>query len=142
MPTIVTGEIPTLSAIEQSWPVQIAEHPVIGLIFKIVILGLLVWAVRGYVLERTKQRRAGDQLVTVDELKERCSKKAEEIREQAMNELSHVQEMIKKDLESGKARFDTQSEQIGELAREVRRVSDGVIRLATVMERNGYVKKG
>jgi len=74
-------------------------------VFKIVVLALLVWTLKGYIMEKTLKRRATDQAVTLGELQAFCKEKHGQFKEESSVEIGHVAQLIEKELEHGRARF-------------------------------------
>ena len=85
------------------------------LIFKIVVLGLAVWALRSLIVERTKKVRAGEQYLTADEIKNQCIEQHTNLQDSFKVENKHLKELIEKDLAHGKERFDKIDKKIEEM---------------------------
>jgi len=85
------------------------------LIFKIVVLGLAVWALRSLIVERTKKVRAGEQYLTADEIKNQCIEQHANLQDSFKAENKHLKELIEKDLAHGKERFDKIDKKIEEM---------------------------
>ena len=85
------------------------------LIFKIVVLGLAVWALRSLIVERTKKVRAGEQYLTADEIKNQCIEQHTKLQDSFKVENKHLKELIEKDLAHGKERFDKIDKKIEEM---------------------------
>lgn len=68
--------------------------------------GMAVWGIKSFIVERTKKRRADDQVVTLGELKEHCKREQDEKRKRETSEIMHLKEMIGKDLEHDSKRFE------------------------------------
>ena len=106
--------------------------------FKYVIVGgLAIWLLRAYLVERTKKRKAGFQYLTVDEITKQCTKEHKTLKEGLTVEVTHVHELIEKDLEAGSKQFETHGAEIKGLAEEVRQVSNNMLSLTTALEKNG-----
>jgi len=69
-------------------------------IFRLGVVGIAIWAIKGYINEKAKR------VITLSELDVRCTKCREQIAKERDTEMSHVKELIEKDLEHGRKRFD------------------------------------
>ena len=82
--------------------------------------GLAIYSLKGYIKERTKSRRASDLPVTMGEMNTRFEKENEKTGGIVKLEISHVRELVEKDLAHGKERFDRIDSQIGDMGREMK----------------------
>lgn len=80
--------------------------------FKVVVLALLAWALKGYIMEKTAKRRATDQSVTLGELQGFCKEKHVQVAKDVNGEIIHVSQMLEKDLEHGRGRFTVLEENL------------------------------
>jgi hypothetical protein len=76
------------------------------LIFKGIVLVMLVWALKGYIVERTKKVKAKDQYLTQEEIENHCQKEHKVLKSCFVRKIDHLGELIKKDLEHGNEKFD------------------------------------
>lgn len=72
------------------------------------------WMTRMYLAETTKKTKAGDQLISLCELNKRCKNQKKEILKEIGDDMIHVKELIEKDLERARERF----EELGAIQKE------------------------
>lgn len=53
----------------------------IGILINAVLLGLVIWALRGYIFQRTRHPRAGEQFLTQEEIYKLLNKTRQELKE-------------------------------------------------------------
>ena len=113
--------------------------------FRVVVLGLAVWAVKGYVAAVIKRRKAGDQVCTSDEIDQKiagaipnCEKEHEKVLEQTMTALGHRCDLIQKDLEKGSEKMAEHTENIKETNKQIQAMVLSLDRLTVaVNQQNG-----
>jgi len=75
---------------------------IIGVLF----LGVTIWAIRGWIEAKTETHKPSDQAVTLDELNKHCIREQVKMEKELKTEIGHVRELIEKDLEHGRKKFD------------------------------------
>lgn len=107
----------------------------VGIALLVVVLcGLLVWAVKGYLNKRTERIDPLQQYLTLAQLNERAVEVQKKdaaahkaLKEDVMNEMQHTHELIKKDLERGSEKFGELKKEIDKLGDKIQETSDLVL---------------
>jgi len=82
------------------------DNVYVNLMFKVIVLGMLAWALKGYIVERTKKVKAKDQYLTQEEIETHCEKEHQRLKNSLVSKIDHLGELIKKDLDHGNEKFD------------------------------------
>ena len=102
-------------------------------ITNIIVLGLLVWALKGLIMERTRKVKASDQYLTQGEIQVHCKEEQGKIRGEFGDKIDHAVSLIEKDLQHGEARF----KEIGTEIKNVKQqINDMHLAIITEIKRN------
>lgn len=128
---------------------EAVQNPVIQWVTWSVLGGLLINYFKAWYDERTKIRKPSEQVITLGELELYCERKheivdkntekdRERMKETFHLEVYHLQELVQKDLDHGKERFDTLDKKMEDLGNAVIVISGNVKTIAGAI--NGGVK--
>lgn len=98
--------------------------------FRLLVIGMGVWALKAYLSERTKRIKASDQFLTQCEITKLCDKYKESVLKETENDMGHVQELIEKDLERGQERFVKLDGRLEKLEEKHQTTSDTLIKIS------------
>ncbi len=97
---------------------------------RLLVIGMGVWALKAYLSERTKRIKASDQFLTQCEITKLCEKYKESILNETENDMSHVRELIEKDLDRGEERFAKLDNRLEKLEEKYQITSDTLITIS------------
>ena len=122
---------------DQWWFEAVMNTTPTDYVFKGVVVVLLVWALTGYVRERTKKRKAGEQVLTADEVKKVIEDAIENQGKICTGKMSAYADVVQAKLDHGEKQFEQDRRVIEGLREAVGRLSEGVAVLNATIERNG-----
>jgi len=97
-------------------------------IVRIIVLGLLAWALKGLIMERTKKIRASDQYLTLAEIEANCEKEQDKMRKEFCGKIDHAVSLIEKDLEHGQTKFKEISKEIKDVKIQIETMHLAIIK--------------
>lgn len=116
-------------------------QPYADLFLKIVVFALLIWALKGFIMERTKRVKASEQYLTLEEIKklfddieDGCEGKHGILEKAMSKDIKHLKELIEKDLDHGVKEFEAIRVQLGE---QCKTINDMSSILTSWAEKNG-----
>ncbi len=102
--------------------------------FRLLVIGVAVWAVKGFITTRTAKVMASDQYLSVGELDTRCERYKESILKEVGIEMNHIAETIKGDLKRGQERFGKVDEKLDGLTKKQQDNHDTLIKISLSLE--------
>jgi len=133
----VTGEVYAQSLAEQSYLPTALNGAMANAIFKGLVLVLLVRVLWSYVQEKTKQRKAGDQVLTASEVETAVAAAIKAQGKVCTTKMDGHINLINEKLLQGEKQFKEDRKEIGTLRDAVHQLTTSIAVLNANIEKNG-----
>jgi hypothetical protein len=128
----LAGEIPSIHMTEQLIP-HIIDSTYTHAVFQVVVLGLIVWVIKGYISEKTRKRKAGEQLLTSDEIAAVVGQAMENQRNLCFAKIDNF-------ILATEDRLKQDKKDLQDLSQSINTLNTNVAVLTTVIDKNGFKK--